>query len=121
MNVETLLVNACAAKLEQLTGRIATCLTKLSEDQIWARGNESENAVSNLVLHRIGNVRQRTTSALAGEPDTRQRDTEFLTEGGTPAPELTARLQATIQDATGIIRKLSADQLLKTYEIQGLP
>ena len=38
--------------------RIETCLRKLTEEQIWARRHENENAIGNLVLHLCGNVRQ---------------------------------------------------------------
>ena len=38
-------------KLGQLSSRIVDCLGRLSDDQIWSRGNENQNAVGNPVLH----------------------------------------------------------------------
>src|ERR1051326_9346448 len=60
-------------KLRQYTGRIGTCLEMLSEDQVWGRGSENENAPANLVLHLSGNVRQWIISGVGGQPDVRQR------------------------------------------------
>ena len=45
-------------RLELSFSRIEACLGKLSEEQVWARGSENENAIGNLVLHLAGNVRQ---------------------------------------------------------------
>ena len=50
-------------RLEQSLSRIEACLDKLTEEQVWARGSENENAVGNLVLHLAGNVRQVTCRA----------------------------------------------------------
>lgn len=38
-------------QLQARLQRIDTCLGRLSEDQIWLRRHEIENAVGNLVLH----------------------------------------------------------------------
>ena len=45
-------------RLQERRSRIETCLTKLSDDQVWSRQHEVENAVGNLVLHLCGNVTQ---------------------------------------------------------------
>jgi uncharacterized damage-inducible protein DinB len=118
MSVETLFLNAAVEKLRTLTGRIETCLGKLSADQIWARGHESENAVGNLALHLAGNVRQWIVSGLGGQPDIRVRDQEFSASGGVGAAELGAKLRDTMEQACGVIAGLGTDQLTRTYKIQ---
>ena len=45
MTIETNFLNYAAEKLTQLSGRIETCLGKLTPDQIWARSSENQNAV----------------------------------------------------------------------------
>jgi len=120
MSVESLFVNASAAKLRQLTGRISVCLSKLSEDQVWARGHESENAVGNLALHLAGNVRQWIIAGLGGRPDVRVRALEFSTQSGVTIAELTARLSETAEEAAGVISGLTGEQLTRSYTIQGL-
>jgi len=118
MSVETLFLNASVLKLRTLTDRIAICLAKLNDDQIWSRGHENENAVGNLVLHLAGNVRQWIVSGLGEKPDVRQRDLEFDTVGGIGAAELTAKLRGTIEEAAGVISGLTIEQLTRGYEIQ---
>lgn len=101
-----------------LTGhgeRIVTCLGKLTQEQIWARGGEHENAVGNLVLHLCGNLRQYTRHAILGEADVRQRDDEFNACTGT---DLAERLQAVVADAASIIRGVSEERLAEKTVVQ---
>jgi len=106
-------------KLHQLEERIETCLTALSDRQIWARGGDNENAVGNLVLHLAGNVRQWIVSGVGGQPDSRQRDGEFDARGGVPATELLASLRKTVEEAAAIIGKVTPEQLIEPRTIQG--
>jgi uncharacterized damage-inducible protein DinB len=105
-------------KLEQFTGRIESCLGRLSEEQIWARGAENENAIGNLALHLAGNVTQWIVTSLGNNPGVRDRDGEFDARGGTTAAELVATLRSTVDRATGIINGLNTEQLTRTYVIQ---
>jgi uncharacterized damage-inducible protein DinB len=108
-----------ASKLHELASRIETCLSKLSEEQVWARGKESENAVGNLVLHLCGNVRQWIVSAVGGQPDHRVRDAEFAARSGASKAELAARLGSTVEEALRVIGGLSEEQLTVRHVIQG--
>lgn len=92
--------------------RIEDCLARLTPEQIWARGGESENAVGNLVLHLCGNVRQWILSGV------RQRDEEFAARGGIGAEELAARLRETIQEATAVLESLPLERLTERVRIQ---
>ena len=67
--------------LQQHTARIERCLSELTEEQVWARGNENENAVGNLVLHLCGNLRQWIIAGVGGKPDIRDRDAHRPPEG----------------------------------------
>ena len=107
-----------AGKLEQLAGRICTCLDQLTPDQIWLRESENENAVGNLVLHLCGNVRQWIGSGVGGKADVRTRDLEFSARGGIGTEELKKRLRTTVAEATPLIRALTAEQLERTTRIQ---
>ena len=109
-------------KLRQYTDRIETCLGKLNHDQVWARGGENENAVGNLVLHLCGNVRQWIVSGVGGQPDVRQRSTEFDARGGVTVPELVERLRGTIEEAMAVIDRVSAERfgarmVVQNYEV----
>src|SRR5689334_19762800 len=105
-------------KLMQLCGRITDCLGRLSAEQIWARGADHENAIGNLVLHLCGNVRQWILSGVGGEPDTRVRDLEFTTLGGTSAADLAERLKTTVDQAVATIGAVTAQRLAEHVTIQ---
>ena len=86
--IEQLFLECSTRRLRQNVDRIEKCLARLTEDQIWLREHESENAVGNLLLHLAGNVRQWIISGVGGAPDTRDRDTEFNARSGPPKTEL---------------------------------
>jgi uncharacterized damage-inducible protein DinB len=108
-------------KLRQYTERIETCLGKLSEEQVWQRGCENENAVGNLVLHLCGNVRQWIVSGVGGQPDIRQRDSEFDSRGDVPIPELVERLRATVEEAARVIDAVPGERLAERLVLQQYP
>jgi uncharacterized damage-inducible protein DinB len=116
--METFTKYSCE-KLAQYAGRIAVCLDQLSEEQIWARGAENENAVGNLVLHLCGNVRQWIGFGVAGKPDIRVRNREFQARAGVTKDELKQRLQETVREATNIIGALPPERLNETTRVQG--
>src|SRR5579871_1711599 len=89
-------------KLLQLAGRIGDCLGRLNAEQVWARGNENENAIGNLVLHLCGNVRQWIIAGIGGKPDIRVRDREFTARGDVEPAELASRLRATVEEAAEV-------------------
>ncbi len=105
-------------KLEHYTERIGTCLGQLTEEQVWARGGDNENAVGNLVLHLSGNVRQWIVAGVGGQPDVRKRDLEFSTRGGVPIPELLERLRAVVGEAIAVIGAVPPERLAERLTIQ---
>jgi uncharacterized damage-inducible protein DinB len=108
-----------ASKLRELASRIDVCLDQLSEEQVWARGKESENAVGNLVLHVCGNVGQWIVSTIGNRPDTRDRPSEFAARGTATTDQLRERLRTTIESAVAVIEQLTAAQLAPRHTIQG--
>ncbi|HEU0122311.1 MAG TPA: DUF1572 family protein [Bryobacteraceae bacterium] len=103
------------ATLTQHAARIDACLAKLTNEQIWMRGSANENAIGNLVLHLCGNLRQYTRHAILGEPDIRDRDSEFnAIDGGA----LREKLRDTVADAAGIIRNVGEARLAEQIVVQ---
>jgi uncharacterized damage-inducible protein DinB len=121
MSVESLFLEFSTGKLRQLTCRIDTCLGKLNEDQIWARGHENQNAIGNLVLHLAGNVNQWILESFGSVPLRRDRDGEFAARGGFTGAQLTTKLNAIVERATAIVANLTTEQLTATYTIQNYP
>jgi uncharacterized damage-inducible protein DinB len=115
---DQIFLDCSAQKLRQYVDRIGQCLGKLNEEQVWARGHESENAIGNLALHLSGNVRQWIISSIGGKPDTRVRDREFSARGDIPAADLRERLQATVDEAIGVIERLTPARLVERVTIQ---
>ncbi len=97
--IEDIFLKFSADTLLQLSGRIDDCLGRLTYDQIWLRNSDNANSVGNLVLHLCGNVRQWIGYGVGGQPDLRDRDSEFAARGGLQPVELSQRLQATILEA----------------------
>jgi uncharacterized damage-inducible protein DinB len=105
-------------RLELSLSRIEACLGKLTEEQVWARGSENENAIGNLVLHLAGNVRQWIVAGVGGAPDTRQRDGEFSARGGNSIPELKERLRGIVTEAAAVIVATTPERLAERVTIQ---
>jgi uncharacterized damage-inducible protein DinB len=105
-------------RLRQNAERIDKCVARLTEDQVWLRGHESENAVGNLLLHLGGNVRQWIVSGVGGTPDIRDRDSEFNAHQGPPKSELAAALRATVEEACGVVESLTSDRLVTIVHVQ---
>jgi uncharacterized damage-inducible protein DinB len=116
--MERIFLDFSARKLRQLESRIQVCLDRLSDDQIWMRDAESQNAAGNLVLHLCGNLRQWILSSVDGQPDTRARDAEFLARGGVPVTELKQRLAETVDEVARVLDSLPPERLRETVRTQ---
>lgn len=98
---------------------IAKCFQQLTEEDIWYRPNASSNSVGNIILHLCGNIGQYILSSLAQQPDVRERDLEFSTEGGLSKAELLGKISATIDQACAAVRACPEEELLREREVQG--
>jgi uncharacterized damage-inducible protein DinB len=116
--MDRIFIECSSKKLEQLLSRIRDCVNKLTPEQIWARGGESENAIGNLVLHLNGNVRQWIVSGVGGAPDSRVRDAEFDARGGLGSADLLDRLTATVREATAVIARVTPERMTEHVTIQ---
>ncbi len=105
--------------LNQLWPRLKTCVESLSVEQIWWRPNEASNSIGNLILHLNGNMTQWLVSSFNKDEDRRNRPEEFAAKGGLTATELLGRLGTTIAEAEKVLNRLTVEELLAEYEIQG--
>jgi hypothetical protein len=99
--------------------RLKACVEPLTVDQIWWRPNEASNSVGNLILHLNGNVTQWIVTSFNRAGDRRDRPAEFSAAGGLSGAELLDRLGATMNEAAKVFDRLTAEELLAPYEIQG--
>ena len=119
MTAEEIFLKFSVEKLDQLHGRIQDCISRLTPEQLWARGSENQNAVGNLVLHLSGNIRQWIGSGVGGLPDNRQRDAEFDARGGMAAAELAELIKTRVDEVIAIIRAVPAARLTERIRPQG--
>jgi len=105
--------------LNQYWPRLRTAVEPLSQEQIWWRPNEAINSIGNLVLHLNGNVWQWLVASFNRLSDERDRPSEFSTSGDISAPDLLARLGRTIDEAAKVLARLTPEELLATWNIQG--
>src|SRR5579864_5656864 len=110
-DVGALFTEVSCVKLDAMMAILTRCMDRLSDEQVWARGGEHENAVGNLLLHLDGNIRQWILHGIGGQPDLRDRDSEFAARDGAGAGELLARLRATVEEAVVLFRALPAARL----------
>jgi hypothetical protein len=105
--------------LVQYWPRLKACVEAMTVEQLWWRPNEASNSIGNLILHLNGNVMQWLVASFNRDQDKRDRPAEFAAVGGLTATELLARLSATLDEAAKVLDRLTVDELLAPYEIQG--
>jgi uncharacterized damage-inducible protein DinB len=99
--------------------RIHACVKRLNDEQLWHRPNANTVSIGNLVLHLTGNVGQWVNSTLSARPDQRDRDSEFAERGPMDKRLLLEQLDATLAYAYEVIRGLNAQDLERTWGVQG--
>ncbi|MEI9968870.1 MAG: DUF1572 family protein [Terracidiphilus sp.] len=103
----------------QFWPRMKECVAPLTAEQVWWRPNEASNSIGNLLLHLDGNVRQWLVDSFNKNQDQRNRPAEFTAQSGLSAADLLARLGATLDEAAKVLDRITVDELLAPYEIQG--
>ncbi|MGB8261168.1 MAG: DUF1572 family protein [Terracidiphilus sp.] len=105
--------------LGQYWPRLEKCVASLTGEQIWWRPNPQSNSIGNLLLHLNGNVTQWLVASFNRLEDKRDRPAEFAAQVGATAAALLERLGATMAQAAAVLDRLTAEELLAPYEIQG--
>ncbi|MEP6568295.1 MAG: DinB family protein [Acidobacteriota bacterium] len=104
---------------EEYLPKIERCVERLTAEQLWWRPNPESNSIGNLLLHLSGNARQWIVCGLGGEPDQRQRQTEFDERDGIPCDELLQKLRTTVTEVSEVLALFDPARLLDEYPIQG--
>ena len=101
--------------------KIAACVERLSDDDVWWRPNEESNSIGNLMLHLAGNVRQWIIAGVGELPDTRNRQAEFDERRQIPRDQLIEELDRTLREADVVLATLLPGALAADRTIQGRP
>src|SRR5579871_3469586 len=104
---------------EQYWPRMRKATEALSQEQIWWRPNDASNSIGNLLLHLNGNVWQWLVASFNKLDDKRDRPAEFAATGDLSAAELLDRLGQTLGEAEKVLGRLTEEELLATWQIQG--
>jgi hypothetical protein len=112
------LVREISGRMKELLGRAELAIAQLDDSQVWYRSNPTDNAIGNLVLHLVGNLRQWILGGLGEQPDTRDRATEFNTTAGLSAAMLTEMLRGTIEECRKTIESFPVKRITETRRIQ---
>jgi hypothetical protein len=119
-DVTTLFLDFSRRKLlEQYWPRLRGCVESLRDEQVWWRPNEASNSIGNLMLHLNGNVGQWLVGSFNKLGDKRNRPAEFDAEELLPAAALVEKLGATMEQAAKVLARLTSEDLVAEYDIQG--
>ena len=116
---QAFIARASAFLLGDYLPKIERCLEKLTDDQIWWRANEESNSIGNLILHLCGNARQWIICGVGGQPDNRNRDSEFEQREVIARDDLLALLRSTLSEVDTTLRTFDPSLLLEHRKIQG--
>jgi hypothetical protein len=105
--------------LNQYWPRLKTCVEPMTVEQVWWRPNQASNSIGNLILHLNGNMTQWLVASFNKDEDKRNRPEEFAAQGGLAAGELLGYLGATVAEGEKVLNRLTIDELLAPYVIQG--
>ncbi len=105
--------------LEALRARITTVfpaqiresVSRLTDEQLWWRPNESSNSVGNLVLHLTGSLNHFLNHNLGGLEFDRNREQEFAERRALPRAELLAAFDGMVAYAEKTLDAMTVDRL----------
>lgn len=89
--------------------KIAAALSELTDEQVWWRPNDASNSAGNLILHLSGNVRQWIIAGVGGQPNLRDRASEFAERRQIGRDALLELLTATLDEVDAALAKLEDD------------
>jgi uncharacterized damage-inducible protein DinB len=119
-NIESAFIARSRAFLrDEYLPKIRRSVESVSDEQLWWRSGPETNSIGNLLLHLSGNARQWIVSGVGGQPDHRERQTEFDARNGISRDELLERLAQTLADVDAVLAGLDESRLLEIRKIQG--
>jgi uncharacterized damage-inducible protein DinB len=116
--IAAVFLSASVKRMQLSEDDIHRCLEKLSDEQMWHRGGDHENSIANLLLHLEGNLRQWFLHGINGQPDVRQRDSEFVLSPSQRFDEILSRFSATLAECRNVIASLPPARLLEIIDPQ---
>lgn len=110
--------NTCF-RLDENLRMVKQSLTRITEDQLWQKPNDSLNSIGNLIMHLCGNLTQYGIASLQGLEDKRDRDAEFAVKGGLSKEALFEKLATTVKEVKQSFRTVSIERWVVLERVQG--
>ena len=115
-----LMLTEIVARMRLWLDHAIHCIDQLDDVQVWYRPNEDSNAIGNLVLHLVGNLKQWIIGAIDNHPDTRDRPAEFNAESGYSKSMLINLLKETVEGACRTIEAMPPSRVTEAKRIQNM-
>jgi uncharacterized damage-inducible protein DinB len=119
ISIARLFIDDQRARLADSRKRLTGVLNQLSDEDLNWRPNPQSNSITNLILHISGNLQQRYAHNIAGEPDVRDRDSEFVGTVQKSKAELLAAMDGAFQIVDDILGRLPLACLFDTTVVRG--
>ncbi len=106
-------------QIDHARDKINHCLDQLRTEDVWWAPRAGCNPIGVIIRHLMGNLRQWAVSAMGGEPDVRDRPSEFRVLERVPKDELQAEFNGVLDRVREIYSRISVSDLLEPKRIQG--
>ena len=106
-------------QLDHARRNINHCFDQLGTDDLWWTPRAGCNPIGVIIQHLRGNLRQWAISGIGGEPDVRDRPTEFRVSGRVDKADLQAQFNRMLDRVAEVYSTLDAAEILDGKRIQG--
>ena len=106
-------------QIDHARDKINHCLDQLRTEDVWWAPRDGCNPIGVIIRHLMGNLRQWAISAMGGEPDVRDRPSEFHVVEQVPKDELQAELNGILDRVREVYSRIGVSDLLAPRRIQG--
>lgn len=118
-DVSLAFIERSAYQIDHARDKINHCLDQLRTEDVWWAPRDGCNPIGVIIRHLMGNLRQWAISAMGGEPDVRDRPTEFHVLERVPKDELQAEFNGVLDRVREVYSGIGVSDLLAPKRIQG--
>lgn len=106
-------------QVDHARDKINHCLDQLRTEDVWWAPRVGCNPIGVIIRHLMGNLRQWAISAMGGEPDVRDRPSEFHVLERVPKDQLQAEFNGVLDRVREVYSRINVSDLLVPRRIQG--
>ena len=106
-------------RLNESTRMLEKAIVHISNKDLWKQPNQNTNSIGNLILHLCGNLTQYGFASLGNEPDTRNREAEFILQPKMTKVVLLEKLHGVLNKVMHTIQMCSDADWVRQRQVQG--